>query len=90
MLKTVAEDPAYLDNPIIEKYTAEVEIMASAAAAGHNLGWESPDHKPNVKAGAIVGSGVLAEMVQRIILNDEDTNQVIGDTTKAIEDIMKA
>ncbi len=90
VLQTVAEDPAYLNNPIIEKYTAEVELMAASAAAGHNLGWESPEHKPNVKAGAIVGSGVLAEMVQRIVLNDEDATQVIGETAKAIEDIMKA
>jgi multiple sugar transport system substrate-binding protein len=90
VLKTVAEDPAYLNNPIIEKYKAEVDLMSEAAAAGHNLGWESPAHKPNVKAGAIVGSGVLAEMVQRIVLNDEDATQVIGETAKAIEDIMKA
>lgn len=88
VLKTVAEDPAYLDNPIIQKYTAEVDLMAASAAAGHNLGWESPNHKPNVKAGAIVGSGVMAEMVQRIVLNDEDTSQVIGETSKAIEEIM--
>ncbi|MDH3659476.1 MAG: ABC transporter substrate-binding protein [Alphaproteobacteria bacterium] len=90
VLKTVAEDPAYLDNPIIEKYTAEVELMSAAAAAGHNLGWESPEHKPNVKAGAVVGSGVLAEMVQRVVLNDEDAGQVIGETVQAIEEIMKA
>lgn len=88
VLKTVAEDPAYLDNPIIQKYTAEVELMSEAAASGYNLGWESAEHKPNVKAGAIVGSGVLAEMVQRIVLNDEDASQVIGETQKAIEDIM--
>ena len=90
VLKTVAEDPAYLDNPIIEKYTAEVELMSAAAAAGHNLGWETPDHMPNVKAGAIVGSGTLAEMVQRIVLNDEDVGQVIGETAKAIEEIMQS
>ena len=88
VLKTVAEDPAYLDNPIIQKYTAEVDLMSASAAAGHNLGWESPNHKPNVKAGAIVGSGVMAEMVQRIVLNNEDTTQVIGETSKAIEEIM--
>ncbi|MCB1493425.1 MAG: carbohydrate ABC transporter substrate-binding protein [Rhodobiaceae bacterium] len=90
VLKTVAEDPRYLDNPIIKKYTAEVDLMSAAAAAGYNLGWESKAHKPNVKAGAVVGSDVLAEMVQRIVLNGEDTSQVIGETSKAIEDIMKA
>ncbi len=90
VLQTIAEDERYLDNPIIEKYTAEVELMSAAAAAGHNLGWETPEHKPNVKAGDIVNSGVLAEMVQRIVLNDEDAAAVIGDTAMAIEEIMNS
>lgn len=89
VLKTIAQDSTYLDNNIIKKYTPEVELMSVAAAAGHNLGWESPEHKPNVKAGAIVGSGVFAEMVQRVVLNDEKVDLVIGDTSKKIEAIMK-
>ncbi|MGP1395951.1 MAG: ABC transporter substrate-binding protein [Inquilinaceae bacterium] len=89
VLKTIAQDSRYQDNAIIEKYEAEVELMSSAAASGYNLGWESSAHKPNVKAGAIVGSGVLAEMVQRIVLNDENADAVIGETAKAIDDIMK-
>lgn len=90
VLKTIAENPAYQDNEIIRKYQKEVELMAEAAASGYNLGWESAEHKPNVKAGAIVGSGVFAEMVQRVVLNDEDAGTVIGETSKAIEDIMKS
>ena len=31
VLKTIAEDPAYLANPIIKKYTPEVKLMAEAA-----------------------------------------------------------
>lgn len=89
VLKTIAQDSRYQDNAIIEKYEPEVELMSSAAASGYNLGWESSAHKPNVKAGAIVGSGVLAEMVQRIVLNDENADVVIGETAKAIDDIMQ-
>lgn len=90
VLQTISNDPRYQDNPIIEKYSAEVELMASAAANGFNLGYESPDHQPNVKAGEIVNSGVLADMVQRIALNDEDPKTVIGETAKAVETIMKS
>lgn len=89
VLETISSDPRYLDNPIIEKYTVEVELMASAAANGFNLGYESADHTPNVKAGEIVNSGVLADMVQRVVLNDEDAKTVIGDTSAAIEKIMQ-
>lgn len=88
VLETISADPAYQDNEIIQKYQAEVDLMSAAAASGYNLGWESAEHRPNVKAGAIVGSGVLAEMVQRVVLNDEDVSQVIGDTSRAIEEIM--
>lgn len=90
VLQTISSNPQYLDNPIIEKYTEEVELMSSAAANGYNLGYESADHKPNAKAGEIVNSGVMADMVQRVVLNGEDAKTVIGDTSAAIEKIMKS
>lgn len=90
VLKTIAQDPAYLDNDIIEKYSKEVDLMSSAAAGGFNLGWESNKHKPNDKAGEIVNSGVIAEMVQRVVLNDENVDTVLGETASRIEEIMNA
>ncbi len=90
VLHTIAEDPRYRDNPIIEKYPTECDLMAEAAAKGYNLGFESSEHKPNDKAGEIVNSGVFADMVQRVVLNGEDPTAVIGDTSKAIEHIMKS
>lgn len=90
VLKTIAEDPRYLDNPIISKYTPEVDLMSSAAAGGYNLGWESAAHRPNVLAGEIVNSGVISEMVQRVVLNGESADTVLSDTAMRIEEIMKA
>ena len=89
VLKTISSDPRYLENPIIAKYTKEVDLMSSAAAEGFNLGYESTEHRPNVKAGEIVNSGVLADMVQRVVLNGEDAKTVVGETASAIEGIMK-
>lgn len=88
VLKTINDDPAYQDNEIIQKYSAEVEKMSEAAANGFNLGWESREHQPNAKAGEIVNSGVIAELVQRVVLNDENVDQVLGETTARIEEIM--
>ena len=76
VLKTIAEDPAYLADPIIQKYPAEVDLMAGAAAAGNNLGYETAKHKPNLKANEIIASNVIAEMVQRVVLNGEDAKAV--------------
>jgi multiple sugar transport system substrate-binding protein len=89
VLKTIADDPKYLDNPIIAKYPKEVKIMAAASAGGFNLGFESAKHKPNVKAGEIVNSGVIAELVQRVCLNNEDAKKTLTETAQKIEKIYK-
>ncbi|MCE0504000.1 ABC transporter substrate-binding protein [Roseivivax sp. GX 12232] len=88
VLRTIGSDPAYQNNEIIQKYSDEVEKMSSAAANGFNLGWESTAHQPNTRAGEVVNSGVIAELVQRVVLNDENVDQVLGETTARIEEIM--
>jgi len=88
VLKTIANDPAYLDNPIIQKYEPEVELMANAAAKGKNLGYEEDGWKPNVKANDIIASNAIAEMVQRVVLNGENAKTVVKDTSDKIESIM--
>lgn len=90
VLKTIADSPEYLADPIIQKYPDEVKLMAGAAAGGFNLGYESKAHKPNLKANEIVASNVIAELVQRVVLNGEDANTVLGETAKAIETIVKS
>jgi multiple sugar transport system substrate-binding protein len=89
VLKTIAEDPAYLADPIIQKHKADVELMAKAAAGGKNLGFETDKHKPNLKANEIIASNVIAELVQRAVLNGEDAKVVVGDTAKKLEGLMK-
>jgi multiple sugar transport system substrate-binding protein len=90
VLRTIAEDPAYTANPLINKYQKEVDLMARAAAGGFNLGFESSAHQPNAKGGEVVNSGVLAELVQRVCLNNENPRQALGDAAKRVEQIMKA
>ena len=90
MLKTAAEDPRYLEHELVRRYSGEIALMSASAAAGHNLGWESPEHRINVKAGALVNSGILAEMVQRVVLNGEKPRLALADTARRIEAIMQA
>jgi len=89
VIDSVARDSRYLDSPVIRRYESEVSTMAVAAAEGRNLGWETLRHKPNMRAGAVIQSGVLAEMVQRVALNDENPRTVLGNTARKIEAIMK-
>lgn len=90
VLKSVAEDATYKSDPLISKYQVEVGRMAVAAAQGHNLGFESPNHKTNVKAGEITNSDILAEVVQRVCLNREDPKMTLDNASKRIEAIMKS
>ncbi len=90
VLKTIAENPTYLADPIIKKYPKEVDLMTVSAAAGYNLGFESAKHKPNTKSVDIIASEALSEMVQRVALNNENAKTVIGDTAKKLEAIMKS
>lgn len=89
VLKTIAESPAYLDDPIIRRYNAEVQLMAKAAAGGFNLGFESPRHKANPRANEIIASNVIAELVQRVVLNRENPKATVGDTARKLAQLMK-
>lgn len=88
VLQSISDDPRYLDNDIIHKYRKETDLMAQAAANGFNLGYESSAHRSNEKAGEVIASGAIADMVQRVVLNRENVDRVLADTTRAIEAVM--
>lgn len=88
VLKSINENPAYQDNAIIQKYPAEVDLMAASAAGGFNLGYESAAHKSNDKAGEIIGSNAISELVGRVVLNGDNVDEALSGASKAIADIM--
>ena len=90
VLRSINENPDYQDNEIIKKYPAEVELMAASAAGGFNLGYESADHKSNDKAGEIIASHAISDLVGRVILNGDNVDSALGEASKAIEDIMNS
>lgn len=90
VLRSINKNPLYQDNDIIKKYSAEVDLMAAAAAGGYNLGYESSAHVSNDKAGEIISSNAISDLVQRVVINGESANAALGDCAKTIEGIMKA
>lgn len=90
VLQSIGNDPRYRDNAIIRKYRNEVDLMAGAAAGGFNLGYESAAHRANEKAGEVIASGAIADMVQRVVLNRENVDTVLAQTTRTIEDVMQS
>jgi multiple sugar transport system substrate-binding protein len=88
VLRSINENPMYQDNDIIQQYAAEVDLMAGAAANGFNLGYESAQHQSNEKAGEIIASNAIADLVQRVIINGDDVESALGDCASTIEGIM--
>jgi len=90
VLRTIGESPRYRDNEVIRRYRREVDLMAEAAAGGFNLGYESKRHRANDKAGEVIASGVIADMVQRVVLNGENVDRVLARTQRDIEALVQA
>lgn len=88
MLQSINADARYQDNDIIRSYSEEVELMAQAAAGGFNLGFESSEHQSNDRAGEVINAGPIADLVQRVMLNGDNVDQALSDTSRAIAEIM--
>lgn len=88
VLQSISNDPRYQDNDIIRAYSDEVELMAQAAAGGFNLGYESAEHQSNEKAGEVINAGPIADLVQRVVLNGDNVDAALSDTSRAIAEIV--
>jgi multiple sugar transport system substrate-binding protein len=90
VLRPIYESAEYQSNPLIQANRPAVQLMSQAASAGHNLGWETTRHRPNVRAGQIVASHVFAEAVQRFVSNNEPIATVVSDVARRLEQLMRA
>lgn len=89
VLKGITDNPNYSGNPITTLFRQEIATMTAAAAGGHNLGFESPAHRPNIKAGEIIASNAIAEMVQRVAISGEPARAAVARATDRIARIMR-
>ncbi|MEM9754899.1 MAG: hypothetical protein AAF914_02840, partial [Pseudomonadota bacterium] len=90
VLRSINENAAYQENEIIQRYPAEVDLMAASAAGGFNLGYESAAHQSNEKAGEIIGSNVISDLVGRVVLNGDNVDEALSAASTTIEEIMSA
>lgn len=78
-LKDIAEDPAFLSDPMIEKFSDAMTVISDAVGTGTAIGME---YGPRPEAGLITSQGVIEEMFQDIILKGTPVEQA----AKAAED----
>jgi multiple sugar transport system substrate-binding protein len=68
VLNSVAASPAYLAEPLLHRYSTEVATMIASTARARNEVRPTPRHPFIVRSGEIAGSNILAEVVQRVVV----------------------
>jgi ABC-type glycerol-3-phosphate transport system substrate-binding protein len=89
-LKSVAASAEFSANPTIAKYHAEVDTMIAATAKGRSLLKESLEHTTNTQAGAILGSRVMVEALQDVIIGGMSPQAAAARGADRIAGLMKA
>ena len=82
-LKEITNDPSFLDNEYMQKYSHCLEVISNAVNHGTFLGMENG---PCVESGIIANSRVIENMFQDIVLNGTS----VQDAAKAAEDQLNA
>ena len=88
-LTSVADMPAFFDNALMQKFRPEVEQMVASTAQARNLVQESDDAPYDLKAGEIFNSGVLAEAVQEVVVNNMAPKQAAAQGAAKIARLLK-
>ncbi len=85
-MKDIAEDPEFLNNPTIQKFSAAVKVISEAVDKGTAIGME---YKPSIEAGIITSQSVIEEMFQNIVLKNESVESAAKVAEKKLDDLFK-
>jgi len=89
VLKSVAQSASYNDQPLLTKYKAEVDTMTASTARAFNEIKPSNAHPFIRKAGEITGSNILAETLQRVVVENAPVKAAVEAGADRIAAIMK-
>jgi multiple sugar transport system substrate-binding protein len=89
-LTSIGASKAYLDNPVLEKHKPEVAQLLDNVSFGRSASKPSPKHKFIYKAGDIIGSDVMAEVLQRVVVENVPAKTAAAWGQDRIAQIMKS
>ena len=89
-LKSVATSAEFANNPIIQRYHSEVNLMIELTAKGRSLLKESPQHETNPRAGEILNSRVMIEALQDVIIGGATPQAAAAKGADRIAAMLKA
>ena len=87
--KSAAADPKFAGFEMIRDNKPVFDTLYQAATEGGNLYKESPNHKPNPKAGALSEGPILPTMLQRFLVNKESANDVLAWGQRQVRQVME-
>jgi multiple sugar transport system substrate-binding protein len=88
-IPSVAELDSYRSNPLVTKYSSIMQLLTEQLSKGGNWAKESPRHPVNTQGGAVGTGTVLADVVQRVLINDEPIKASLARGAQELEEIMK-
>ena len=83
-------DPSFTNTPILKAF--DPKMLATMDEGQKNLSdfvKEGPGWKTNNKAGTLVGSLFMADVIQKLVVGKESTQSVVAFAVQQIRDIMK-
>jgi multiple sugar transport system substrate-binding protein len=87
----LASDPTFLNDPVLKAFDPKmVNLMTRAQAGTANTAQEGPTWKINPKGGNIYGSLVVADVLQKIVINKESVESSVTWGAEQIAGIMKS
>ncbi|GIP40443.1 sugar ABC transporter substrate-binding protein [Paenibacillus sp. J31TS4] len=85
-MKDIAEDPAFLDNPTIQKFSGAVKVISSAVDQGTAIGMENG---PTLESGILANQGVIEKMFQNIVLKNEPVEEAAKKAENELNQLFK-
>ncbi|RAV18890.1 sugar ABC transporter substrate-binding protein [Paenibacillus contaminans] len=86
-MKDIAEDPAFLNNPTIQKFSETVKVISNAVNKGTAIGMENG---PTIQSGIITSQGVIEKMFQNIVLKNEPVEAAAKQAEKELNELFAA
>jgi hypothetical protein len=87
--QSVLQSPDYLNLPLIKANPDALNILNQSAQLGGNEARESPQHKINPAGGTIDTGTILADVVQKVIVNHETAQSAVTWGHQQLADVVK-
>jgi multiple sugar transport system substrate-binding protein len=69
--KSMASAPKYNNHPLLVRYKKELDVLKDEIANGFPRVREGANRPLNLKMGEIMGSGIYAQMLQKVVIDNE-------------------